>query len=455
MLSGGLAKRALVVGGDVLSKLVDWHDRSTCVLFGDGAGAVVLERVDRGGFPRLRARRRRRRWDGPVHAGRAARACRRPRRPSRAATHYVQMNGREVFKFATRVLVCSAEQLLDQAGIDDRRRRRLRSPPGEHPDHRSRRRRSSGIPPEKVIVNVDRYGNTSSGSIPLALAEAAAAGMISEGDIAPDDRYGSGLTWGSGVMDGRRRWRVTRGKIAFCFPGQGSLERGMGRDIAEAVPEAMARLRARAARRLGSTSRLCFDSALDELVETEVQQPALVATSLAVLARCRREARARLRDRPLGRGVRRAGRRRRRSASPRRSRSSASAALRWPRRRRERPGSMAAILGLDDDVVERLCRRDPRRVACELQLSRASSSSPARATRSTSCCAQAEEAGARRTVKLQRLRRVPLAARRPRSGTAAARGRRGRFGEPRRRSCRPSPPGSSRRSASRRCSSTS
>src|SRR3954462_9618923 len=120
MVASGLARRALVVGGDVLSRILDWTDRGTAVLFGDGAGAVVIERVSEGGFLGFELGA-----DGSggaqlfVPAGGS-------RQPATADTvaerkHYVQMNGREVFKFATRVLVSSAEKVLAECGksVDD------------------------------------------------------------------------------------------------------------------------------------------------------------------------------------------------------------------------------------------------------------------------------------------------------------------------------------------------
>jgi 3-oxoacyl-[acyl-carrier-protein] synthase III len=199
MLAGGLAQRALVVGGDLLSKVVDWKDRATCVLFGDGAGAVVLERVERGGFLGFELGA-----DGgggmelylPAGGSRAPASA----ETVAAGEHFARMNGREVFKFATRVLVSSAEQLLGQVGmtVDD---------VDVYVPHQANIRiirhaaEKLGIPEEKVVVNVDRYGNTSSGSIPLALADAAHAGMLPEGAIVLMTGMGAGLTWGSGVME--------------------------------------------------------------------------------------------------------------------------------------------------------------------------------------------------------------------------------------------------------------
>ncbi len=199
MLAGGLANRALVIGGDLLSKVVDWQDRATCVLFGDGAGAVVLERVERGGFLGFELGAD---GGGGMDLYMKAGGSRAPATAETVAAgeHFARMNGREVFKFATRVLVSSAEQLLDQVGMTI-------SDVDVYVPHQANIRiirhavEKLGIPEEKVIVNVDRYGNTSSGSIPLALADAAAAGMIGEGTIVLMTGMGAGLTWGSGVME--------------------------------------------------------------------------------------------------------------------------------------------------------------------------------------------------------------------------------------------------------------
>jgi 3-oxoacyl-[acyl-carrier-protein] synthase-3 len=199
MVASGLADNALVVGGDVLSKIVDWEDRSTCVLFGDGAGAVVLERVSEGGFlgfelgadgsggPQLYM---------PAGGSRA---------PASAETvaerqHFAKMNGREVFKFATRVLVDSAEKVLDECGV-----------PVEEVDvyvpHQANvriidhARKKLGIPEERTVVNVDRFGNTSSGSIPLALGDAESDGRLKEGEMVLMTGMGAGLTWGSALIE--------------------------------------------------------------------------------------------------------------------------------------------------------------------------------------------------------------------------------------------------------------
>ena len=205
MVAAGLAKKALVVGGDVLSKIMNWNDRSTCVLFGDGAGAVVLERVQDGGFLGFELGA-----DGAggkdlsLPAGGS-------RLPSTAETiangaNFVHMNGREVFKFATRVLVSSAEAVLAEcdATVEDVDVYVPHQANVRIIDHATKK---LGVDPKRVVINVDRYGNTSSGSIPLALADAEEDGRLREGELVLMTGMGAGLTWGSGLLE----WTATNG----------------------------------------------------------------------------------------------------------------------------------------------------------------------------------------------------------------------------------------------------
>ena len=206
MLAGGLSRRALVVGGDVLSRIVDWSDRGTAVLFGDGAGAVVLDRVSEGGFLGFELGA-----DGSggpqlYLPGGGSRA------PATAETvaekkHFVQMNGREVFKFATRVLVTSAEKVLAECGksVDEVDVYVPHQANVRIIDHAAEK---LGIPKEKIVVNVERYGNTSSGSIPLALADAEAEGRLVDGALVLMTGMGAGLTWGSGLIE----WTARNGR---------------------------------------------------------------------------------------------------------------------------------------------------------------------------------------------------------------------------------------------------
>jgi 3-oxoacyl-[acyl-carrier-protein] synthase-3 len=194
MVACGLAKRALIVGGDLLSKILDWDDRATLVLFGDGAGAVVIEAVPEQGFLGFELGA-----DGAGGAnlwlpGSGSRHFEEPEK-------YVKMNGREVFKFATRILVQSAEELLEKCGvtIDDVDLYIPHQANMRIIDHATRK---LGVPSERVVINVDRFGNTSSGSIPLALADAAADGRLRPGRLVLMTGMGAGLTWGSALM----RW---------------------------------------------------------------------------------------------------------------------------------------------------------------------------------------------------------------------------------------------------------
>ena len=193
MLASGLSRRALVVGGDVLSKILDWDDRSTLVLFGDGAGAVVLEPVDRGGFLGFELGAD---GGGGEYLWLPGSGSRRFEDPDA----FVKMNGREVFKFATRIMVYSAEQILAECGktVDDI---------DVYIPHQANKRiidyavDKLGVPREKTIVNVDRFGNTSSGSIPLALTDARDEGRLREGALVLMTGMGAGLTWGSALIE--------------------------------------------------------------------------------------------------------------------------------------------------------------------------------------------------------------------------------------------------------------
>jgi 3-oxoacyl-[acyl-carrier-protein] synthase-3 len=193
MLASGLSRKALVIGGDVLSSILDWDDRSTLVLFGDGAGAVVMEPVAHGGFLGFELGAD---GGGGEHLQLPGSGSRRFEHPEQM----LKMNGREVFKFATRVLVSSAEAVLSECGrtIDE---------VDVYAPHQANMRifdpavGKLGVPPERTVVNVDRYGNTSSGSIPLALADARADGRLHDGALVLMTGMGAGLTWGSALLE--------------------------------------------------------------------------------------------------------------------------------------------------------------------------------------------------------------------------------------------------------------
>lgn len=188
-IRGGAAKRALVVGAEVFSRILDWNDRGTCVLFGDGAGAVVLAAADAPGIHAsvLRA-------DGS-HAGILSvpgNVC----GGRIVGSPFLQMAGNQVFKFAVRVLDEVARETLVEAGMQI-----------EDIDwlipHQANVRileataRKLGLPRERLVVTVDRHGNTSAASVPLALDEWVRAGKIRTGQRVMMQGVGGGFTWGA------------------------------------------------------------------------------------------------------------------------------------------------------------------------------------------------------------------------------------------------------------------
>jgi len=193
VLAAGLAERVLVVGGDVLSRILDWTDRSTLVLFGDGAGAVVIEHASSGGFLGFELGADGAGGSELLLPGSGSRTFAGPPR-------FLEMNGREVYKFATRILVSSAEAVLEACG-------KTVADVDVYVPHQANVRiiehavRRLGFPEEKVVVNVERYGNTSSGSIPLALADAASDGRLEPGKLVLMTGMGAGLTWGSALIE--------------------------------------------------------------------------------------------------------------------------------------------------------------------------------------------------------------------------------------------------------------
>jgi 3-oxoacyl-[acyl-carrier-protein] synthase-3 len=199
MMAAGSAEIALVIGAEKMSAIVNWKDRNTCVLFGDGAGATVLKRSRHGkgilsSFMRS---------DGTL-----AELLYRPKGgatiPMTEAviaegSHLVQMAGREVFKAAVRSMAEAADRALDGARmtgkdidlmIPHQANVRIIEATAKH----------SNIPMEKVFVNVDRYGNTSSASIPIALDEAIQSGRVREGSTVLFVAFGAGFTWASMVV---------------------------------------------------------------------------------------------------------------------------------------------------------------------------------------------------------------------------------------------------------------
>ncbi len=200
-LSGGGYRHALVIGGELLSKYVDWKDRTTCIIFADGAGATLL--TAREGTAGILANSLR--SDGSmadfitVPAGGT-------RFPTSEATvrermHYIRMKGNETFKIAVRSIEDVSREVITASGLSA-------SDIDLYIPHQANRRiieavgNRLGLKPEQVFMNIDKVGNTSSASIPIALDEAVRAGRVHEGDILLFAAFGAGLTWGASLL----RW---------------------------------------------------------------------------------------------------------------------------------------------------------------------------------------------------------------------------------------------------------
>ncbi|TIV60665.1 MAG: ketoacyl-ACP synthase III, partial [Mesorhizobium sp.] len=197
-IRGGLAKRVLVIGSETFSRILDWNDRSTCVLFGDGAGALVLEAQDGAGAITDR---------GVLAASLRSDGAHKDKLfvdggPSTTGTvGHLRMEGREVFKHAVGMITDVIEATFGEAGIT-----------AQDLDwfvpHQANKRiidasaRKLGIADEKVVVTVDLHGNTSAASVPLALSVAVADGRIKKGDLVLLEAMGGGFTWGAVLL----RW---------------------------------------------------------------------------------------------------------------------------------------------------------------------------------------------------------------------------------------------------------
>jgi 3-oxoacyl-[acyl-carrier-protein] synthase-3 len=198
-IRSGMHKRVLVVGTEVLSRITDWNDRTTCVLFGDGAGVVIIEPTegDRG-IVSIHINSDGSMWELLHMPGGGS------RNPASVDSiekglHYIKMKGNETFKVAVRALEELAIKTLDENKLEPSQLSLLIP-------HQANLRIIQatadriGIPMDKVVVNLDRYGNTSAASIPIALDEAARTGRIRDGDYILLVAFGGGLTWASALM---------------------------------------------------------------------------------------------------------------------------------------------------------------------------------------------------------------------------------------------------------------
>ncbi|AJE03288.1 beta-ketoacyl-ACP synthase III [Geobacter pickeringii] len=197
----GAASKVLVIGAEVLTRIIDWTDRNTCLLFGDGAGAAVLSSSsDEHGILSTHIHSDGNYWELLYQAGCGS------RNPAVQKTfderlYFLRMQGNEVFKLAVRAMEDAALEALTTNGLT----------PADIDifiPHQANRRiidaigKRLGLNGDKVFVNLDRYGNTSAASIPIALDEANRTGRIAAGDVVLFDSFGGGLTWGSALI----RW---------------------------------------------------------------------------------------------------------------------------------------------------------------------------------------------------------------------------------------------------------
>ncbi len=199
MIATGVAETILVVGSEKMSSIVDWKDRATCVLFGDGAGAVILQRSRTGKGILSTFMRSDGKLADLLYRPAGGASIPMTAQVLEEGSHLVRMAGREVFKHAVRSMSEAAGRALDGARLN-----------AEDIDllipHQANVRiieataKHSGIPMEKVYVNVDRYGNTSSASIPIAIDEAIEKGIIHDGSTVLLVAFGAGFTWASMII---------------------------------------------------------------------------------------------------------------------------------------------------------------------------------------------------------------------------------------------------------------
>jgi len=200
MMQSGMYKHALVVSSEKMSTILDWKDRSTCVLFGDGAGAVVLSESDEDNVGIMGTVLGADGSDTAMLRLPAGGSCIPTTAESVAAgLHFLQMDGKEVFKHAVRIMQEKALEVLDLCKVSSDKVSLLIP-------HQANTRiiesvaKRLGIPADKVYVNIENYGNTSSASIPIALSEAVELGRVKSGDYILFVAFGAGLTWGATLV---------------------------------------------------------------------------------------------------------------------------------------------------------------------------------------------------------------------------------------------------------------
>ena len=196
-IKSGIYKNVLLVGAETLSKLLDWTDRSTCVLFGDGAGAAVLTAVKQGGVIAQSVGSDGSRWEALSCMGRPVHN---PVCPGQAAPGFLQMNGQEVFKFAIKTVPLCIEEVLERAGLSAEEVTYFLL-------HQANKRIIQSVakrlkqPEDRFPMNIDQCANTSAASLPILLAQMNEQGRLCPGDRLVLSGFGAGLTWGACVME--------------------------------------------------------------------------------------------------------------------------------------------------------------------------------------------------------------------------------------------------------------
>ncbi len=200
MIQGGTNKKLLVVGAEVLSKIMNYDDRTTCILFGDGAGAAVLAASDTPGILSSCLGSNGDHWKllwMPAGGSRIPTS----EESLKNGDHFLKMEGKEVFKEAVKALESSSLEAIRQADITPNQIDLLIPHQANFRIIEAVRKRLE-LPEEKVFSNLERYGNTSSASVPIALDEAVKSGRLKKGDIVVFSAFGAGFTWGASVV----RW---------------------------------------------------------------------------------------------------------------------------------------------------------------------------------------------------------------------------------------------------------
>ena len=199
-IKAGIYRNAIVIGAETLSKIVDWTDRATCVLFGDGAGGAYVEASEEKGILEEELGSKGELWDiltegytSPANAFNELEAKLEP-------NYFVYMDGRAVFKFATKMVVKSVKNVLEKPGVSAEEIAYV-------VPHQANARiidvvsAKLGIPREKFYMNMERFGNTSSASVPIALDELNSKGLVQSGDKVILTGFGGGMTWGTMLIE--------------------------------------------------------------------------------------------------------------------------------------------------------------------------------------------------------------------------------------------------------------